>query len=160
MRKTDLYYKLELSTAEGYKAILVNENSKITANHVHVKVKDLKVGDVILNNCLIEKILKTGFPFELDCKKTQYIDLPSFLNVIEKLNQQYPDDYWDLNSDFSRKLLQDNMILEVDKMYLGVMLTDCFCIDYYSSGDLCKGHYVNEKDIDLSFDILKKHDLF
>ena len=159
MKRPDLYYKLELNTVDGYKAILINENStiKLAGTHTQVKVKDLKIHDVILDGCSIEMIFKTAFPFELNCRKDQYLELPSFLKVIDELDQKYPDDYWDLNSEESRKILQDNLILEVEKCYLGVILTDCFCIDYYSSGALCKGHYMNEKDLDLS--VVKKCDL-
>lgn len=159
MKRPDLYYKLELNTVDGYKAILINENStvKLAQSHTPAKVKDLKLHDVIFDGCSIEMIFKTAFPFELNLKKSQYLELPSFLKVVDELDQKYPDDYWDLTSEDSRKILQDNLILEAEKCYLGVIFTDCFCIDYYSSGSLCKGHYTNDKDLDLS--IIKTCDL-
>lgn len=161
MKKPDLYFKLELKTQKGYKAILINENSSIkrTVNGKKevVKAKDLKINDKILEGYIIVRILKTSFPFEINLKKSQYYEIPSFLEVIDRLEGKYPEEPWDLNSEFSKKLFEDFMILEVEKSFLGATFTDCICIDYYSSGSLCKGHYMNSKDMDLS--VLKKFDI-
>lgn len=152
MQKPDLYYKLELKTPTGYKAILINENSPIKRGRPQekVKAKDLKINDIILNESLIVRKIPIAFPFEWIHKKNQYFEVPSFLYVISCLENEYPNEPWDLNSEFSKKLFEKSMILEATKEFLGTTFTDCLCIDYYSSGSLCKGHYINGRNMSLN----------
>lgn len=127
-----------LKDNKTYSIVLHKDNKcKILNKNKNIKAKDLKAGDILLNNFIVTNNTQSCPLYKI--KKVKELLITNNLqNFYEDMYSIFKDNPWDLSNTKALDLCKKYNIIRIQTLFLGVQVENYFGDIVYFSGEVLK----------------------